>query len=500
MTTSNESNDSVDAGKKLMAEIISNVLLFLLIFGMSATVDASALMNQFRNKFAICTGLGMQFIIMPLLGFLTVKVLDGHGMNMEMGITLLIVTSSPGGSYSNWWCSMFNADLTLSVAMTALSTLLSTLFLPANLVMYAHAAYGADDVLKNVNFPKLFISLGIVIAAIFVGLTASILCAGNKKFNRMANRMGSLCGLALVVFSFFVSTDSKEKEAKLWGQDWTFYVGVSLPCVVGLLLANVLSFIIRGNRSDSHRLDKPQVVTISVECCYQNVGIATSAAISMFSDPKVRGQAVCVPLFYGFLEAVLLGVYCLVAWKLGWTRAPPNEKICVVIAKTYEVVDDELATNTSKDSHMIAEEQPIGKPQDINNSIDESYMDHETNQSRTDDNPSDNGGRWFPWPRRKSRGAYENHPRKSLTEQEFGNVESGLQSPSSLLNKRASKATKEALDKDESNDSNRNRLPSTEMTIVSTTTGYTTRDRNQSEEWLISLTPQSKAKEEDNDI
>ena len=31
------------------------------------------------------------------------------------GITLLIVASSPGGSYSNLWCSLFNADLALSV-------------------------------------------------------------------------------------------------------------------------------------------------------------------------------------------------------------------------------------------------------------------------------------------------------------------------------------------------------------------------------------------------
>jgi len=46
---------------------------------------------------------------------------------------------------------MFNADLALSVAMTAISTILSIGLFPANLMVYVHAAngfYGDDE--KNV--------------------------------------------------------------------------------------------------------------------------------------------------------------------------------------------------------------------------------------------------------------------------------------------------------------------------------------------------------------
>ena len=48
---------------------------------------------------------------------------------------LQVVVSYPGGAYSNWWCSLFNADLMLSVASTALSTLLSAALLPLNLTI-----------------------------------------------------------------------------------------------------------------------------------------------------------------------------------------------------------------------------------------------------------------------------------------------------------------------------------------------------------------------------
>ena len=44
-----------------------------------------------------------------------------------------------------------------------------------------------------------------------------------------------------------------------------------------------------------------------------------------------------MPLYYGIAEAVILAVFCLGCWKIGWTKAPANENICIVIATSYEV-------------------------------------------------------------------------------------------------------------------------------------------------------------------
>lgn len=80
-------------------EVIGNLLLFLLVFGMSATVEFDNLKTQLRNVKGIATGCILQFVVLPFLGFVTVKMLK---LDDTMGITLLVVTSSPGGSYSNW--------------------------------------------------------------------------------------------------------------------------------------------------------------------------------------------------------------------------------------------------------------------------------------------------------------------------------------------------------------------------------------------------------------
>jgi Sodium Bile acid symporter family len=97
--------------------VMTNLLLFFLVFCLSATVNLKDLKNQLSNKFAIGAGVAMQFVFMPLLGFISVCIFNSVGYTQAMGVSLLVVTASPGGSYSNWWCSLFNASLALSVGV-----------------------------------------------------------------------------------------------------------------------------------------------------------------------------------------------------------------------------------------------------------------------------------------------------------------------------------------------------------------------------------------------
>ena len=351
----------------VLAQVISNTLLFILVFGMSATVDVKHLRQQLNNKVAIMTGCGTQYVIMPLLGFLTVITLKSY-LTEPMKISLLIVASSPGGSYSNWWCSMFNADLALSVTMTAISTAMSMFMLPLNLLLYVNAAFGfgsndgETSILQNIGWASLFTSVAIVILAVGLGLCASIKISSHR-FNVFANRLGSLSGVLMIIFSVILSSLSGKSEAQIWGQPWSFYVGVTAPCLLGLFFATICALVAR--------LRKPEVVSVGVECAYQNVGIASSAVIAMFDDPIDRGQALCVPLFYGVMEAVVIGIYCVICWKVGWTKAPKDVNFCTMITTTFEVDD-----NTQQE---LASTIP---PSSITTSTAQSRTEHEASWGR----------------------------------------------------------------------------------------------------------------------
>ena len=304
-------------------EWLGIVLLFCLVFGMSATVDIEALKQQLCNKEAIVSGLFLQFGIVPLLGFAVVKILK---LDHATGVTLLVVSSSPGGSYSNWWCSMFNADLALSVAMTAISTLASSILMPLNLYWYVKFSYD-EDILATIKWQSLIFALLVVIVAIGLGLYASAK-VHTANFNLRMNQLGNFAGLSLVLFSAIMS--NAHSEARFYNREWQFYVGVAVPCILGLLIANVITTALH--------LNKPERVTVSIECCYQNVGIATSVALAMFNGYD-QAKAVAVPFYYGMLEAGVLLVYCLVAWKAGWTKSPKDDSFWNMISTSYEVMD-----------------------------------------------------------------------------------------------------------------------------------------------------------------
>jgi predicted Na+-dependent transporter len=319
-----------------MQQIAYFVPLFLLVFGLSASVDVrQAWVERKRFGRGVVCGLLCQFVLLPFLGFCVVKIFD---LGEVYGVTLLVVTSSPGGSYSNWWCSLLNADLALSVAMTTASTILSLGLLPLNLIIWVTAAYGtrAD---RHLRWSGLFLSIGVVLAAILLGLAAGVAFGSNEepvgdsprkqktsrgaKARAFFNALGQLSGVALIAVAFLVSS----RDEPVWDKHAGFYIAVALPCLVGLALSTVLAA--------AAQLSKPARATVAVECAYQNPGIATVVALSMF-DGNQASRAVGVPLYYGFIEAVFIGVYLVAMWKAGWLLAPPDAPVASVLLWNWQ--------------------------------------------------------------------------------------------------------------------------------------------------------------------
>jgi len=293
---------------------VSLCLLFLLMAGISASVDVQLFRNRFSATRGIVVGLASQFLLMPFLGFCSAR---AFALPEVVGITLIATTCSPGGAYSNWWCSLFNADLALSVAMTTCSSVMSTFMMPLNLFLYVRLTYGAS---LPIQWWKLILSLAVALSAIVAGMMLSYcLPRRRSKFNAL----GNLAGVALIVFGMLTSS----RDEPLWNKDLRFYVSVSLPCAVGLLVALALA--------GPCRLEPPQRVAVAVETCYQNTGIALTLALAAFPEEQ-RAAAAGVPLFYGVVEVLLLPLFLLVAWRLGLTYAPRSEWLHLVLLRNYQ--------------------------------------------------------------------------------------------------------------------------------------------------------------------
>jgi hypothetical protein len=139
-------------------------------------------------------------------------------------------------------------------------------------------------------------------------------------------KLGNLAGISLVIFSGILS--NSDSDSQIWERHWKFYVGIAAPCFMALIASSILTSIVG--------LLRPERITVSIESAYQNVGIATSVALSMFQGDELA-EAMGVPFFYGIASAVFLFFYCLVAWKAGWTKAPRNVSLWKAITTSYEI-------------------------------------------------------------------------------------------------------------------------------------------------------------------
>jgi hypothetical protein len=82
--------------------------------------------------------------------------------------------------------------------MTGISTLLSVIMLPVNLVLYATGTY-SSAIIKSLNWFSLFLSLIVLIGGIAAGIICSV-WYNLTGFNLLANKLGNLAGVGLVLF------------------------------------------------------------------------------------------------------------------------------------------------------------------------------------------------------------------------------------------------------------------------------------------------------------
>ena len=333
---------------RVARSVVSYLLLFILISGLAGTVDHSEFRKQFRERRAISIGFFGQFVMLPFLGFCAVKAFSLTSLGRPSAaereadaldaltasqaneayippdyvvgieaVILLLTTSSPGGSYSNWWCFLFNADLALSVAMTTVSSIASVVMLPLNLAIYLNAT-NSEGI--DIEYGPLSIAVAVVVIGIAAGLAASAKFPTQRHiFHSAAN----VAGLSLIALGLVSTSGSRDG---LFSQPWTFFAGVAAPCVVGIACSFALS--------TAAGLTKPQVTAVGIETVYQNTALALSVALAS----PAPARAAAVPVFYQGVQVVTLFVYSVACWKLGWTFAPSDASFWRMLATNYQPV------------------------------------------------------------------------------------------------------------------------------------------------------------------
>ncbi|AWX15361.1 sodium transporter [Mergibacter septicus] len=245
-------------------------LLGIVMFGMGITLTFKDFSEVIRNPKAVFIGVVAQFIVMPSVAFILVKIFS---LPTELAVGVILVGSCPGGTSSNVMTYLARGNTALSLACTTLSTLLAPILTP--LVFYLLASQWID-----INAVAMFVSvLKIVLLPVFLGLI--IRTFFKHSVAKISQSMPLISVVAIVLILSAVVAVSKNR---IIDSGLIIFAVVVLHNCFGYLIGFWIAKILKLNLYDSK--------AISLEVGMQNSGLGAALATAFFNPVSAVPSAV----------------------------------------------------------------------------------------------------------------------------------------------------------------------------------------------------------------
>lgn len=176
-----------------------NAILGLVMFGIALDLRFSDFRAVLESKRAAVLGLSAQFVLLPAVTFLLVRLLEPHP---SMALGMFLVAACPGGNLSNFMAHLARGNTALSVSLSAVSTLAATVMTPLNLTVWASLYPPTAEILRRVSLDPLSIFITI---AVVLGIPVTLGMTIAHRFPSFAARARRpMKFMSLVVFAGFV--------------------------------------------------------------------------------------------------------------------------------------------------------------------------------------------------------------------------------------------------------------------------------------------------------
>lgn len=248
-------------------------------------------MNVFKRPKDLAIGVVSQFLIMPALAYLLIRLFR---LPPEIALGVILVGCCPGGSSSNVITYLSKGDIALSVGITGCTTLMAPFMTPLLVKLYAGEIIPVD-------FWAMFLSIvEVIIAPIVAGLLF-------KRFLPKVSKalVPFLPAFSTIIITLIVIAVVSANAVSL------AQCGVLIFAVV--ILHNLLGYALGLGAAKLFGLSMPKSTALSIEVGMQNSGLACSLAAIHFqalSMATVPGAVFSV--WHNISGALLSRVYLFV--------------------------------------------------------------------------------------------------------------------------------------------------------------------------------------------
>jgi BASS family bile acid:Na+ symporter len=266
------------------------IALAIIMFGLGLSLTPDDFRRVRQAPVAVVVALACQLVLLPAICFGLVVLLD---LSPLLGIGMMLLAASPGGTSANLFSHLFRGDVALNVTLTAVNSIISIVTLPLITGLTIRYFDRQDTVeLPFVEVVKVF---AIVLIPVLLGmLVRSRRSTFAARMDRPV-RVGSAIILAVLVVAIVV--DQRENLIEFLAK---IGLATSVFCALSLTIGYYLPRLFGvGDR---------QAVASSMEIGVHNATLAIYVAVEILDDTEISIPAAVYSLFM-FAFAALWGRY-----------------------------------------------------------------------------------------------------------------------------------------------------------------------------------------------
>jgi BASS family bile acid:Na+ symporter len=261
--------------------------LGIIMLGMGLTLGMDDARRVAHRRGSMAAGVILQYTVMPSLGWALAWLFD---LPTPFAVGLILVACCPGGTASNVITFLAKADVALSVAMTAGSTVLAVVMTPTLTAWLAGSRVDVPAAGLLISTLQV-VALPLVVAAVLrrsaPGLTALLLPVAPL--------------VAVLMITLIVASIIGAGRAVILESGARLLLAVASLHASGFLVGYTLSRITGS--------DERTARTISIEVGMQNSGLGVVLARQNFADPFVAIPSAISSLFHSLIASALAAVW-----------------------------------------------------------------------------------------------------------------------------------------------------------------------------------------------
>jgi BASS family bile acid:Na+ symporter len=253
--------------------------LGIIMFGLGLSLTVDDFRRVRRHPRAVVIALACQLLLLPMVCLGLVIVLD---LPPLLGIGMLLLAASPGGTSANLFSHLFHGDVALNVTLTAINSIIAIFSLPI-ITNLAIAYYDREDSV-SLQLGKVVEVFAVVLVPVLLGmLVRSRREAFAARMDKPV-RIGSAVILAVLVIGIMVDQSDKIGD---------YIADVGLATALFCLISLVVGYVV----PKALGITESQAIASSMEIGVHNGTLAIYVAVEVLEVTEISVPAAVYSVF-----------------------------------------------------------------------------------------------------------------------------------------------------------------------------------------------------------